>query len=993
MASKPRSIIDIDIDFEPIPAVTINEFTPPTEVEDLLTPPVNLGKHIVPVGLESIKECPRCGKPLVKAISINGIESVSFLECPECGTLINTYKPTMYQAEFLRRTERYKMSAGGYGCNPAGTTVVMHDGSLKNVEDICVGDRVLGPDSMPRTVTQLHRGSEQMYKVDITINGKPVNSFEATGSHVLHLTPKGPYTIDNKVHYLTKPSTNITIDAYLSLNERARSYLYLSYVDTIELPEAPLPLHPYLLGVMLGDGTMGHHHCIKITSSDPEIIDAVLPHIPEGTYLSKGNLDKGMHSHTFDYRFCNTEPPTKNNKGSLRKILEELELYGVTSHTKYIPESYLRASVTQRFELLAGLIDTDGCKHGNNYRIYTVSEQLAKDIKRLSGSLGIPASMTYREKRSIYVICLYGKRILDIPVRVSRKQVHSVSSKDALLRRFKVTPTTEQPFYGFTLDGDQLYIDGGTFTVQHNSGKSRTNIEDVIKHVLLIQGSRVCVAAMTYPILNATFVKEFESIFPAKLLKSKNDTKHEMRFTNGSELLYRSFDDPLKFKSMNLTMAVMVEASDIMYAGFDMFQTRIRNTTATIPELDMHGRPVMEYDPKSGVERLKIRVDVRHISLETNPDSGWIKSRFLLQSAVIQYYGEARDEGYKLSKDPDPNKYIQIVSTSANPYLPPTYETEQTRDKSIAEVQQFFKGSFNFSSNLVFPNFGACIVQPHTLPREYNEAGKRVLYYAIGLDYGLNDPTHVIFSAFSTETKKLYVFSEMRMNNSDIKTLATAYRKEIRINNINLKGLLMLPRFDGRSYNKRESNLVTIGKMFEDEGLYFEPSFSMHDARIIKLNSLINHQQIEIYSTCEYLIEEGTNYKFKLDKAGKSTKTPIDGNDHGVTALEFIVVELPHNLEELRLSAYIPQGTEFQHDRLSDYQADKTNRVEVYNPLKEDVHDPIVAGYSNNLIVTGSSRPIYANSIYDREGTDEEGQFEDTEFDIAPQLRAYIPGR
>ena len=36
----------------------------------------------------------------------------------------------------------------------------------------------------------------------------------------------------------------------------------------------------------------------------------------------------------------------------------------------------------------------------------------------------------------------------------------------------------------------------------------------------------------------------------------------------------------------------------------------------------------------------------------------------------------------------------------------------------------------------------------------------------------------------------------------------------------------MLPRFDGRSYNKRESDLYTIGGMFEAEGLYFEPSFT-----------------------------------------------------------------------------------------------------------------------------------------------------------------------
>lgn len=432
----PKSIIDVDLTDDQTVEIEVAE-----GITELKLPGSDVdftSTAQAPLRLDQIQNCPRCAKPLVPALAISGVKSVSFLECPECGTLINTFRPTVYQAQFLRRSERYKMTSGGFGCNPAGTKVVMHDGSLKNVEDIRVGDRVLGPDGTPRTVTQLHRGCEQMYRVDITANGKTVNSFEATGSHVLHLTPKGQYTIDNKVHYLTKPSTNITIDAYLSLSKRARSYLYLSYVD----------------------------------------------------------------------------------------------------------------------------------------------------------------------------------------IRVSRKQVHSVGSKDVLLRRFKVTPTTVQPFYGFTLDGDQLYIDGDTFTVQHNSGKSRGNIEDVIKHVLLIQGARVCVTARTYPALESTFIREFYSMFPAKLVKSKNDQKHEITLTNGSEIIFRSFDDPTKLKSMNLTMAVIVEASDVPYTGFTMLQSRLRNTAAMIPYVDDQGDPVKEWDPRQKTYKIKYRVDARHINLETNPDSG-----------------------------------------------------------------------------------------------------------------------------------------------------------------------------------------------------------------------------------------------------------------------------------------------------------------------------------------------------------------------------------
>jgi len=516
----------------------------------------------------------------------------------------------------------------------------------------------------------------------------------------------------------------------------------------------------------------------------------------------------------------------------------------------------------------------------------------------------------------------------------------------------------------------------------YGSGKSRANIEDVIKHIMLIPGARVAVTARTYPALEATFVKEFYSIFPMKLIRRKNDQKHELQLTNGSEILFRSFDDETKLKSINLTMAVIVEASDVNFAAFTMLQSRIRNTNAMIPETDSNGQPVMQWDPNQQIFKPKYRIDARHINLETNPDSGWVKSKFLLDSEIVEFYGDAYNEGYKYNKDRDPQKYTQIISTSANPYLPATYEQEQTRGKSKAYIQQYYKGSFNFSTNLVFPNFGVSIVPPHPLPRAFDESGKRVLYYAIGVDYGINDPTHVVYTAFSTETKKLYVYDELRINNSDIKTLAKEYRKETKINGTDLDGLLMQPRFDGRSYSKRESNLVTIGSMFEAEGLYFEPSFASHDARIIKMNSLLNHNQMEVFSTCEFLIDEALNYKFKLDKSGTPTDKPEDGNDHGVTALEFVVVELPHNLQELKLNVYLPSGKAFVHDKQKNAIIKKT--VQYYDPLKENTDNGNSNNFGSNITHSGSSGPIYATSVYDE---NDEG----TEEDFNKPLSAYIP--
>lgn len=520
----------------------------------------------------------------------------------------------------------------------------------------------------------------------------------------------------------------------------------------------------------------------------------------------------------------------------------------------------------------------------------------------------------------------------------------------------------------------------------YGSGKSTCNIQYVIKHLLLIPNASVCVCARTYPAIEPTFLQEFKKTFPEKLKRSYNDNKKLYTFTNGSTLIIRSFDDPTKLKSMNLTLAVIIEASDVPESGFTMFKTRLRNTNAMIPDYDAQGRVITYPDPKTGELRIKYRVDARHILLETNPASNWVK-KFLEQSSTVSYYGSSKNDNYNMDSNPNPDYYTQVIPTDANPYLPETYVDELSRGKTDAWIAQFIYGSFNFNDGLVFPNVGLCIVPPHELPRAYDDYGKRVLFFAIGLDYGISDPTHIVYTAYSTETKKLYVYDELRINNADVRTIAREYRKNTCINNTDLNYLLMMPRFDGRSYNKRESDLYTIGGAFEAAGLYFEPSFANHEIRIIKLNSLINHKQIEIYSTCEYLIEEILNYGYIKDKEGRPTDKPKDGKDHGITALEFVVVELPHNLQELNLSAYIPTGTKFIHDTQYNKPLPK-RKPKLYNPLEiqEDTYDTTICDSIHHTL-----GPVFYARDNEEIFQDDERRRSDAGEDNRQRLRAYTP--
>lgn len=513
------------------------------------------------------------------------------------------------------------------------------------------------------------------------------------------------------------------------------------------------------------------------------------------------------------------------------------------------------------------------------------------------------------------------------------------------------------------------------------SGKSRINIEKIISHLILIPNARVVVAARTYPAIEATFVKDFFALMPLKLLRKKNEMKHEWKFTNGSELLLRSFDDPVKLRGINATMFVLLEASNIMYEGFEIAQNRIRNTAALLPKYDAYGNPVFKYDEKARSMRPVYEHDARKILIETNPDAGWVKKKFLIDSATVSYYGSAHREGYRMNAHTDPQKFSLVMATDANPYLPENFIAEQTRGKSQAYIQQFFYGSFNFSENLVYPNVGTCIVAPHPLPPEFNEQGQRALWYVVGLDYGVSDALAIIYGAYSTITKKLYFFDELYERNLDVKTAVKKHREKMKLHKITNNKLMMLPLFDGRSYNKREANLQTIGSLFNNEGLYFTPSFTFNDARNAKFNGIINEGQIEIYSNLDFFIEEVTNYKWKVNKDGSVADRPEDKNNHAINAGEFIIMALPINLNYFDMSAYLPAGMLHVHDK--DENKINIEEAMVYNPYQGgNKNDRNTAYYTNNRY-GGRGRPVVSQSARVEEKEEDDGNI----------FQAYIPRR
>lgn len=152
----------------------------------------------------------------------------------------------------------------------------------------------------------------------------------------------------------------------------------------------PNLLHPYILGALLGDGSLSATTSIANDLKDVQIIDTIRTFLPKD-YNVKMVQSKNCPSYNFTISQDSDE-----TKSFGKKFLEPLGLLGKICDSKFIPEEYFNLCVEDRRWLLKGLMDTDGfCSKESNCPDYcTVSPQLANDIQRLVVSLGGAATVS-----------------------------------------------------------------------------------------------------------------------------------------------------------------------------------------------------------------------------------------------------------------------------------------------------------------------------------------------------------------------------------------------------------------------------------------------------------------------------------------------------------------------------------------------------------------------------------------------------------------------
>lgn len=276
------------------------------------------------------------------------------------------------------------------------------------------------------------------------------------------------------------------------LDTRGYSRYQVPVAAAVNYPDRPLPIDPYFLGVLLGDGALSQG-TVRFHKDDADLVDRVRVALPDDCMLVSASRRAGdWRVRTVDGK--KTKRPLGGIGNPVVQALIDLGLWGKKSEEKFIPQDYLLGSIAQRLALLQGLLDTDGtCKKQiglGGVSFGSSSELLIAGITELVRSLGgivmalKPQRSGYRKPSGERVECRTSHRVsLRLPEGVNpfhaaRKAALyqgpcAGRSNSGLVRSIvDIRPVGTRPVRCITIAHESERFIGGSYLSIKNSAKS-----------------------------------------------------------------------------------------------------------------------------------------------------------------------------------------------------------------------------------------------------------------------------------------------------------------------------------------------------------------------------------------------------------------------------------------------------------------------------------------------------------------------------------------
>lgn len=342
-------------------------------------------------------------------------------------------------------------------CYDPNTLIMMGDWTFKPIKDINIGDKVMISGGLVRTVVKKTEGNTDMY----TVKQKWGEDYIVSKNHRLVFEQ---YIYNGRNKSKKKVEKIMTPEEYISLSKYKKQHTFSVKSKPIQSEDSDMiTIHPYLLGLWLGDGRKNEFTIIVNKEKDPELL----------VYL--GNMSQ-IFNIPFEIKKSTSESAVYFK---FKGINNELNKIGVRNN-KHIPDFYKTSSIDTRLQLLAGLLDSDGYSDQNKNCITfgMKDKKIIEDIRIIAMSCGLSCSNVKEKNTNFntksYNISISGNLSI-IPSIIDRKSFHNYSESYSNRRcGVDVEYLGKGDYVGIQVDGvndDERKLILNDFTVSLNSGK------------------------------------------------------------------------------------------------------------------------------------------------------------------------------------------------------------------------------------------------------------------------------------------------------------------------------------------------------------------------------------------------------------------------------------------------------------------------------------------------------------------------------------------
>ncbi len=490
-------------------------------------------------------------------------------------SLIGDYVPSHHAWKFHTSSSRFRFLIYGVKsgkCLMADQGVMMSDGTSRRADTLRVGDRIMGYDAgeaRPIVVTALE--PERKESVELVFRDR--STVRCSWDHRFPVWNNRSNEVEVRRVCDTIRPDGRNKTRYLFLRPKVTHFeRRIREPETLfQEMEEEFPIDPYLLGLLLGDGSMTSNFVMFSTAS-PELVCAVTDAVSEfGLEVN--------HKSAYDYSITSRghiRDSGGRNLNPLVSRLRRLGLLGCNSYSKFIPNSYLRSSPENRLDLLAGLIDTDGYVYnqGRMIEYCSMSPAMAEGVRDIVLSLGGYASVR-RGHVGQYRLGITLNR--SIPCRVPYKKYDGKIVRDKThIGVIETRHLGQKDCVHISVSGSSECFLLDNFVATHNT---LAGAWETARAVLANPGSITWVVAPTYSNLQEAQRNLLEILygFPG-LVEGQNKALHEIYLAGDRMIQCRSAAEPSNLRGPNVDFMWLDEAAFMSEEAFHIARERLMAT-------------------------------------------------------------------------------------------------------------------------------------------------------------------------------------------------------------------------------------------------------------------------------------------------------------------------------------------------------------------------------------------------------------------------------